>query len=278
MKNVHKIRGKREFLFDDRELLVLGGGACVICVLIFVLGFLMGQGFQEKTIASPLNSEDYISNEEDFASVESGTSDTLVAEDTPQEEVSASEKKSQLSYYQVLPDSETYVEVEATPVNESTPAPSASEESEPEQAESDVSQQEVKKEAPSGPSPTATPPSSQDAAAAPALPNVPKSPTDVMQVGRPVHHLEEGTIPTGTAYSVQVSSSSNRTDSERLQQKYVELGYRAYVMPADLGERGVWYRVLVGNFATREEAEQLKQEILNNTGYLANDPLIKVIE
>ena len=38
MKNFHKIRGKREFLFDDRELIVLGGGALVMCGLIFVLG------------------------------------------------------------------------------------------------------------------------------------------------------------------------------------------------------------------------------------------------
>ncbi len=276
MKNVHKIRGKREFLFDDRELIILGGGAFVICVLIFVLGFLIGQSLGEKSVASTLDSEDYMAKEE-FTPAKSEITENPIIESNPQE-VPTSEKKPPGGYYRVLPQSKEYVEVEANPGEESTPLPSSEEESQPEKVEAETSQQEVREEASSQPSVMATPSPRQDVAVAPALPNVPKSPTDAMHVGRPMPHLEEETILSGIVYAVQVSSSPDRVDSEQLLQKYMDLGYQAYVMPADLGERGIWYRVLVGNFTTKEEAEQLKQDILNRAAHLANDPLVKKIE
>lgn len=269
MKNVHKIRGKREFLFDDRELIILGGGALIICVLIFVLGFLVGQGLQEKSVASPLDSEDYMANEE-FASVEGDMIDSGNTE-SRSEEVPNKGEKSKLSYYQVLPDAETYVEVETTPVKKPEAPVAPSEEAQPEETEPDAPQQDANKEAPSQ-SPAPAP--RQDSAVAPALPNVPKSPTDAMQVGRQTYRPEENPAFTGMVYSVQVASSPDREDSERLQQKYTDLGYEAYVMTADLAEKGIWYRVRVGNLATSEEANQLRQEILNNAAHLANSPFV----
>ena len=64
--NFHKVRGKREFLFDDKELFMLSGGAIIICVLIFVLGFMVGQSLEEQSVASPLVAENaHLENELD---------------------------------------------------------------------------------------------------------------------------------------------------------------------------------------------------------------------
>jgi len=273
MKNFHKIRGKREFLFDDRELIVLGGGALVMCGLIFVLGFLFGQGIQEKSVASPLDSKDALLTAE-TASIEKEVNATPVAESKPQE-TSASGKKSQTSSYKVLPDAETYVEnVEATSTKKSTPGPASLEKSQPEKTEAKVSQRDVKAEtpAPQQATPTALP--RQEVTVAPVLPNVPKSPTDVIQVGRPTRAPEGKTTPTGGVYTVQVASSPNKGDSERLRQKYVDLGYEADIMPADIAGKGVWYRVLVGKLATKEEAEKFRKDLLSKVGQLANNPII----
>jgi cell division septation protein DedD len=61
--------------------------------------------------------------------------------------------------------------------------------------------------------------------------------------------------------------------------KYGQYGYQAYIMIADLAEKGIWYRVRVGNRTSRQEAEQLKEELLAKVPKLANQPyVIKVSE
>lgn len=275
MKNIHKIRGKREFLFDDKELIVLSGGALVICILIFVLGFLIGKDLQEQSVASPIDTESYLSSEE-FTSPETEVTDTLGAPPENLQETSQDPKKSKRSYYQVLPDSETIVEVEETPAIKAGSA----EEPQPEKAEAEISKEEGQKEASDQPPATAPVSSSQNAEAGPpALPNVPRSPNDVIRVGRQTRPVGEETSFAGAVYSVQVASSTSIKESERLQQQYISLGYEAHIMTADLGEKGIWYRVRVGNLATRQEAQELKQEILNTAAHLANSPyVIKVTE
>lgn len=264
-------------MFDDRELLILGGGVCIICALIFWLGFQIGRDLQKETVASPLENEAFMSHEE-VASVEGEMSDdTSVAESSSPEEAPANEKSYQRSYFndKTPPEEEVVVDVP-----DPTSSDSPSEEPLPEKLESEAPQQKVKEETVPQPAVPAAMPSSQtpqDVAIAPGtLPPVPKSRTDPMPVGRQAYQSEESTGFTGTVYSVQVSSSPDRVDSERLQQKFTELGYEAYVRPADLGEKGIWFRVIVGNAATQEEAEELKQEIISRASHLArgNNPFV----
>ncbi len=283
MKNFHKVRKKRELLFDDKELFILSGGAIVICVLIFILGVMVGQSLQEQSIASPIATDADISEDQrELTESEMSQSKTLLAENRPQEGseiVPESEESRQRSYYQVLPDSDTYVEVDVTPAGRSEPG------AKPEQTaqEKKTPKQVVKEETPIPP-PAVTPasvPSQPNMATVPALPNVPKNPGDEIRMGRQSPGSSEvGTPPlSGMIYSVQVASSTSKEESERLQQKYGQRGYLAYIMTADLGERGVWYRVRVGNLQTRDEAKLLKKEILEKAPNLANDPfIIKVTE
>lgn len=278
MKNVHKFRGKREFSFDDKELAILGAGAVVICALLFVLGFLMGQGWQEESVASPLHDEPYLT-ERDLSATDETDQEEMPEGASPADE-RGSEKKTKLSYYQVLPDSETYIEVEATPVKKTTPAPEkAPDAAQPDQVASTEEQASSGEpaDAPPQPAPTVTPAAQQPrqtVAAAPALPNVPKSPTDDIRVGRPTQPAGAQQPLSGTVYSVQVASSQDRLDSDRLQQKYAAHGYDAYVMPVDLREKGLWYRVMIGRLATSEEAERLRQDIMANVPHLANSPYV----
>lgn len=279
MKNFHKVRGKREFLFDDRELVALGGGACIICVLIFVLGLLIGQGLGERSVVSALDNQEFVASEE-VAAVESEevSDNTSVAESSsPAEEVSANEKQLQRSYSNDItpPEEEVVVDV---PTPESSSA-SVSEELQPEKIGSESSQQAVKEETLPGTVAAAPVPSSQDsqdvAVAHGALPPVPMNRDDPMPVGRQAYNSEESPILAGTVYSVQVSSSPDRVDSEGLQQKFMDLGYQAYVVPADLGGT-IWFRVMVGNVGTHEEAEQLREDILTRASHLAgnNNPFV----
>jgi len=272
MKNVHKIRGKREFLFDDRELFVLGTGAVIICALIFVLGFLVGQGIQQNAVAQ---SVDFMNPPllDPAASVSEPEAPSVYenAESFPE---SNPGEKSGGSYFTVLPDREEYVEVEATPVKEAAPPATALKEDVPEpvatQPQADSGAEEPAAPA-TGDASTAT---RQNTVVAPVLPNVPRSPTDEMRVGRPAAGLDEGAALNGPLYSVQVASSPSYEDSERLQQKFIAVGYESLIMTADLGDRGIWYRVRVGNLSSKEAAEQMRRDILSRAAHLAKEPYV----
>ncbi len=273
MKNVHKIRGKREFLFDDRELLVLGSVAAVICTLIFVLGFLIGQGMEQSTLAQTV---DFMESPSDDAVASVDNSEDVPAMFDNQEPLpeSAPEKKSGGSYFTVLPDREEYVEVEATPVKEAVPPATSLQEDIPEPAAARSATDTVAQEPAAPASGSVSTATRQNTVVAPVLPNVPRSPTDEMHVGRPAMGLDEGAALNGPFYSVQVASSRSYDDSERLQQKFIELGYESLIMTADLGSKGIWYRVRVGNLPTKEAAEQMRQDILGRASHLAKEPYV----
>lgn len=83
----------------------------------------------------------------------------------------------------------------------------------------------------------------------------------------PVEKLEPQTVestslpaavPAGT-YSVQVGSFSSRVDADRLKKDLLTKGYAVFVAEADLGAKGVWYRVRLGPYSDAEMAKKALQ-------------------
>lgn len=62
-------------------------------------------------------------------------------------------------------------------------------------------------------------------------------------------------VATGT-YSVQVGSFSSVADAGRYKRTLVQKGYPAFIAEADLGPKGIWYRVRLGPYADAEVARQ----------------------
>ncbi|OGW61307.1 MAG: hypothetical protein A2V83_00265 [Nitrospirae bacterium RBG_16_64_22] len=61
--------------------------------------------------------------------------------------------------------------------------------------------------------------------------------------------------PVAKRYVVQVGSFRQESDAKKVAGGLRDKGYQAHVTPADLGEKGKWYRVRVGSPAAKEEAE-----------------------
>lgn len=59
------------------------------------------------------------------------------------------------------------------------------------------------------------------------------------------------------AFVVQVASFRTNEDAEKMAGRLNNYKLTIYVESADLSEKGVWYRVMVGPFASRESAEQV---------------------
>jgi hypothetical protein len=62
------------------------------------------------------------------------------------------------------------------------------------------------------------------------------------------------------AISLQALSSPSEKEAKEFADKLVRAGVSAYVVSADLKEKGRWYRVRVGRFSTREESARYAEQ------------------
>jgi putative secretion ATPase (PEP-CTERM system associated) len=68
-------------------------------------------------------------------------------------------------------------------------------------------------------------------------------------------------------YSVHISSSKKKTTTDRAIKKICQEGLEAFGMVVQLPDMGTWYRILVGYYDTREEAESLANRLKENGSF-----------
>ena len=64
--------------------------------------------------------------------------------------------------------------------------------------------------------------------------------------------------PTGSL-AVQVASTKDADSADALVEKLKQLGYAAFSIKAEIPNKGTWYRVRVGPYETRSDADQVHQ-------------------
>lgn len=76
--------------------------------------------------------------------------------------------------------------------------------------------------------------------------------------------VEKGAVRIKSAenakYSLQVGSYQQMVEANAAVEKWKGKGYRAFLMIADIPDRGRWYRVRIGGFASREDARKYQQQ------------------
>jgi cell division protein FtsN len=65
-------------------------------------------------------------------------------------------------------------------------------------------------------------------------------------------------------YFVQAGSFQNPADADSVKARLALMGLEATVEPADLAEKGVWYRVRLGPFKRIEEINRVRQQLAQN--------------
>jgi cell division protein FtsN len=106
---------------------------------------------------------------------------------------------------------------------------------------------------------TGEPPvSDQEMAKAPEPSSMP------MRQAQPPADVESGAVRVKSAenakYSLQVGSYQQMGEANSSVEKWKAKGYAAFLMIADIPDRGRWYRVRVGGFASRDEARKYQQQ------------------
>ena len=80
-----------------------------------------------------------------------------------------------------------------------------------------------------------------------------------------VRPAPEEKLPTGR-YTVNVGSFREMARADRLRKELEEKGYKAFVAKAAIPQKGTWYRVSVGRFPSRVEAEAFSQALKEKDG------------
>src|SRR5256885_2230197 len=66
------------------------------------------------------------------------------------------------------------------------------------------------------------------------------------------------------SYFLQAGSFQNPADADNLKARLALMGMEANVEPANLAEKGVWYRVRLGAYARRDGSHPVRQQLTQN--------------
>ena len=69
-----------------------------------------------------------------------------------------------------------------------------------------------------------------------------------------VSHADRSARPANGAVMIQVASYKDKLSADRLLEELSSERYSGSVVRADLGDRGIWYRVRIGPYASEKEA------------------------
>jgi cell division septation protein DedD len=111
----------------------------------------------------------------------------------------------------------------------------------------------------------AEPPRAPPATVAPAKPVTIPPPPKPLEVA-PAAEKEKPVVLTPPPkhlgdYTVQVGASQDRAEAGRIEQRARAAGLKPYVVEADLGKKGIWYRVRVGAFKDKEAADRYRKDV-----------------
>jgi len=74
-------------------------------------------------------------------------------------------------------------------------------------------------------------------------------------ISRPVASSSR-TASTPAKFTIQVASFKNEASAKKVVNELSASGHPAFVVDKDLGEKGIWYRIYVGRFQTKQEADR----------------------
>jgi len=67
-------------------------------------------------------------------------------------------------------------------------------------------------------------------------------------------------------YSLQLGSYKVRSQAEELEKELKSKGYNAYILEANIPEKGIWYRVKIGDYDDLEEVRQTAVDLQKKEG------------
>lgn len=231
MRDANRIKEKFTLSLDGRQVASVAVGSLVVLGAVFVLGFSVGRQIglrSAKPTAAP--------------------ADPLAALDAPTPRPDAGEPPPRLSYHEAL-----------TRPEPKRPAPPPAPQLPPVPAPVQPA-----RAAEAAPEPPAPAPGKAAAARAktPPAPQPAAKPSPTAPAPAPSRAAVAEAVT--AAFAIQVGASQDRAEAERIAEKF--RAQRPRVVEAAVPGKGRWYRVKVGSFETKGEAERYLRDLARETG------------
>jgi DedD protein len=247
------------YYFSKTQLVVVGAGFAATCVLVFLLGILIGQGVEERKL---------LKQEEPLVKVPLQP----LAPGTKQ----GSSGKDELTFYDTLAKAPSGAKPQSELAKESKAAEKAAKleakqakETKPEQKgpqEAKQAAKEIKTAKASGTETTQT--SAQKPKEKTAAENAAAAETKKTAPAKPAEEKKSKTETTLKEWTVQVNASPDEGSQQKLVERLKQKGYEAYLVKTNQNGRD-WYRVRVGHFAARGQAQEMLEVLQTKENFKA---------
>jgi len=247
---VKQVQSRTQRRMEKKHAILLVVLLLGISLVSFFLGIMVGRGSSgtaatpTESVTPPLPVPPPLA--ESLPTVEPPS--TPVAPTVP--EVEAAADKPALTFYEALPKGEQ------PPLGSGINLPPPEK---PKKSEDSVAKTEP---APLRPPPPVPPVPASAVATAPEVVKVgTEVPTPTVKVEATSAPLPKPVVQ-GT-FVVQVASFKSLSDATALRERLIKKGYGAYVQEANLDDKGVWQRVMVGPYAGNEAVSQVVERLKN---------------
>jgi cell division septation protein DedD len=227
MRDLDRWKDKVEISLDGRQIFFLFFGGAVVACILFVTGVLVGKRMEARALAmSPAPVEDPLAALDQLGDADEGLTyhRTLGARDGKRGATAAASAASgaaSIATAATVATSTTAAAAAAAPSSE--PALAVSIGSASERAES----------------------------AAPTRP----APAQAVKRG------EAPKVEAGARYTLQLSAFPDRADADAFMKKVQASGMKPFVVQSEVPGKGTFWRVRVGDFASKEAAQEAKNEL-----------------
>ena len=239
MRDLDRWKDKVELSLDGRQIFFLFFGSAVAACLVFVLGVLVGKRLEARALAlTPAPVEDPLAALDQLG--EADDADEGLTFHKALTKDAASAKK-------------PVAEKVEKPLDLPLPLP-------PPPAAPIVASKPVVVEPPAAPPPAAAAPAPKPAVAAKPAPLPPGKP-QVVAAAAP-KKPDAGKKPEALAahFTLQLSAFPEKADAEEFMKKIQTAGYKPFLVASEIPGKGIFYRVRVGDYASRQAAVDAKAE------------------
>ncbi|MGH7769411.1 MAG: SPOR domain-containing protein [Candidatus Binatia bacterium] len=246
------------YYVSKTQLFVVAAGFTLTCALVFLLGMLIGQGIEERKL---------LKQEESLVKIP-------LQPLTPGSKQGSS-GKDELTFYDTLAKTPSGSQARGEPARESKAAAEKTAKTDTKQVKETKPDQKAAQEAKPAAKEVKTVTASASKEPPPAAPKAKEKPAadnaaaETKKSASPKPSEEKSKTETSPKeWTVQVNASPDEKSQQQLVERLKQKGYDAYIVTTNQNGRD-WYRVRVGHFAARGQAQELLEVLQTKENFKA---------
>ncbi|MBS2031018.1 MAG: SPOR domain-containing protein [Deltaproteobacteria bacterium] len=270
MRDENRIREKLELSLDHGQVVAFVIGALVVMGVVFVLGVMVGKQIAPEGKSAPT---DLLSAIDQKAVTDAGQvaltfQQELTAKVEPTTPPAVAAARTAKPVERPAPKVDPHP-AEAKPEPKQDPKPVEAKADEPSDDDKADAKAEVAVAEPPKPAPKPVEVAKADDKPAPPPAPLDKKLSDAFSAAKKDAPKQVAVAIPTTGFTVQVAASQQKDEVDAVMTRLRTSGLRPYLVDAEIPGKGHWYRVRVGAFKTRDDAQRYLNDLKRETGLTA---------